>query len=132
LLKEDSEVAIMNSYILSSPQRAFLGVIGLLACGLFTAEALGTSTVDTEAAAVTHENEVVWVAGAPRDLATRPVEAFQGDRVYLVDGQWQFRSEGRWVAYRREPAELAERRLVLEGAVVETTLASAETPHYYR
>lgn len=122
----------MSSFILCSPQHAFLGVIGLLACGLFTADALGSSTADTDSAAVTHENEVIWVAAAPRDLSTRPTEAYRGERVYLVDGQWQFRSEGRWVAYRREPAELAERRLVLEGSVAGTTLASVETPHHYR
>jgi hypothetical protein len=33
----------MNSYILCSPQHAFLGVIGLLVCGLFTAGAIELS-----------------------------------------------------------------------------------------
>lgn len=122
----------MSSYILCSPQHAFLGVIGVLAAGLFSAEALGSSGTDSESVAAAHENEVVWVTDAPRDLAARPAEAYRGERVYLVDGQWQFRGEGRWVAYRREPSELAARRMVLEGSAGDSTLASAETPHYYR
>ena len=45
----------MSSFILCSPQHAFLGVIGLLVCGLFTAEALQTSTAGAESLAAIHE-----------------------------------------------------------------------------
>jgi ammonia channel protein AmtB len=45
----------MNSYILCSPQHAFLGVIGLFLCGLFTAEALQSSTRGAESLAASHQ-----------------------------------------------------------------------------
>lgn len=45
----------MNSFILCSPLHAFVGVIGLLVCGLFTAEALESSTAGAESLAATHQ-----------------------------------------------------------------------------
>ncbi len=44
----------MNSYILCSPQHAFLGVIGLLVCGLFTASAMESSREGTESLTAQH------------------------------------------------------------------------------
>lgn len=44
----------MNSYILCSPQHAFLGVIGLLVCGLFTAGAIESSPRGAESLAGSH------------------------------------------------------------------------------
>jgi ammonia channel protein AmtB len=60
-----SEVAIMNSFILCSPQHAFLGVIGLLVCGLFTAEALESSRGDTKSP--TAEERTSVEGGAARN-----------------------------------------------------------------
>ncbi|MEP7124447.1 MAG: hypothetical protein ABJE95_26200 [Byssovorax sp.] len=45
----------MSSYILCSPQHAFLGVIGLLMCGLFTAHAIESSPRGAESLARFHQ-----------------------------------------------------------------------------
>ena len=55
LLERRSEVAIVSTFILCSPQHAFLGMIGLFACGLFTAEAMDMSARGAESLAATHE-----------------------------------------------------------------------------
>lgn len=44
----------MNSYILCSPQHAFLGVIGLLVCGLFSTQALEAASRGAESLAGSH------------------------------------------------------------------------------
>jgi hypothetical protein len=49
------EVAAMSSFVLCSPQQAFLGVVGLLVCGLFSAEAMESSPRGAESLAATHE-----------------------------------------------------------------------------
>jgi len=53
----------MSSYILCSPQHAFLGVIGLFVCGLFTAGALESSSLGAESLAASHHES--------RELANR-------------------------------------------------------------
>lgn len=45
----------MSSFVLCSPQRAFMAVLGLLVCGLFSAEAMQSSPRGAESLAATHE-----------------------------------------------------------------------------
>jgi hypothetical protein len=72
LLQTHTEVAIMNSFILCSPQRAFLGVIGLFVCGLLTAAALESSISGAESLAQIHEESVSVEGGAKLASADVP------------------------------------------------------------
>jgi hypothetical protein len=64
----------MNSFILCSPQHAFFGVIGLLVCGLFTAEALESSVGGTASAAPTHQERGASADGSRAGTTLASVE----------------------------------------------------------
>ncbi|MFO0590596.1 MAG: hypothetical protein U0441_23845 [Polyangiaceae bacterium] len=54
---------------------------------------------------------VVEADVVPVEITTYPHVYYAGSDAYLVDGRWYYRSRGRWVVFRREPAELQTYRV---------------------
>lgn len=56
------------------------------------------------------DQEPVVEVQAPPHIELYPRFVYRGADVYLVDGRWYTRRNGRWVTFREEPQELARRR----------------------
>jgi hypothetical protein len=61
---------------------------------------------------VTGDFEVVAVDAPPDALDHYPHEVYSGRDFYLFNGHWVYRDGDHWVAYRNEPDQLRERRLL--------------------
>jgi hypothetical protein len=77
------------------------------------AAAACTAEVQTRPVAVA---EVEEVDDAPPDVEAYPRTYYEGHVVYLVNDRWYYPRHGRWVYYRREPAELVRRRPYVQQA----------------
>jgi len=76
--------------------------------------AYSTPAVYVQEPTVYVEEPVVEVQTVPVEIEAYPRHTYRGSDVFLVEGQWYWRSRGRWVAYRTEPRALASVRVSYE------------------
>jgi hypothetical protein len=86
-------------------RRAALAAAAVLALG-----AAGCVARTTGRAELVYEHPVVEVEAVPVQVEAYPRYYYRGSYAYLVDGRWYYRTPGRWVVFREEPAELRSAR----------------------
>lgn len=91
-----------------------LSVAGCYARGSGGARAQGSVVYSAPVVAVEYDEPVVVVQTVPAEIESYPRHTYRNSNVFLVEGQWYWRSGGRWVAYRTEPRALASVRVSYE------------------
>ena len=97
-IAEGASLALRSPWMLAAGLACMLGASGCVAHA-------------TTAAAVTVDEPVVEVETVPVEIESYPRHYYQGEYVYLVDGQWYYRRRGHWVVYTVEPRALVNVRV---------------------